>query len=104
MLQWIFIREFLILSVGILLIIFASLNMSISPPPQNIDDISTNYNKTYCVLVESVVSNNSSKQRRAMQNAYILVLLSLFSGIFLVAIGLYGVYRHAPVLRSLPKM
>lgn len=77
------IHTILIFAVGILLVIVASMNINISPPPQDINDIPNNYGKTYCLKVQTR-ANDDLEQKNVVNNGYILMLSSLICGLFLI--------------------
>jgi len=90
------IREILLFTMGVLLIVYASVNIAISPAPDKISDIPNQYGKTFCMPIGAI--SGTSEQgvqdtKNKMNNAYALVILALVSGIFLVLISFVGVYQ-----------
>lgn len=90
-------REIFSLTLGILLIIYSTMNIGISPAPQNLSDIPNQYGKTYCLPIQSISPTSEEGQeliRTKTNNAFILMVLSLVGGIFLVIASLSGLYDH----------
>jgi len=100
------IREFLLFALGILLIVYASLNISISPAPDKIADIPNQYGKTFCVPITPISSSSedgTKEMKKKMNQAYALVLLALVGGLFLVLVSMVGVWHTlVKVERALP--
>lgn len=90
------IRDVLLFTLGVLLLVYSTLNIAISPAPTNIADIPNQYGKTFCIPIESIEPSSDQSQsiiRKKINNAYILVILSLVGGIFLVLVSFFGVWK-----------
>lgn len=97
-------RDLLTFTLGVLLIIYSTINISISQAPDSVADIPNNYGKTYCLPIQSISPTSVEGEtviRKQTNNAYILVLLALIGGIYLVLssfVGLYQILAHAEKL------
>ena len=90
------IREILLFTLGILLIVYSSLNISISPSPEDIVDIPNQFGKTFCMPITSISPTSQEgidQMKSKMNNAYALMILSLVGGIFLVLVSFAGVWH-----------
>jgi hypothetical protein len=90
------IREILLFTLGILLIVYSSMNIAISPAPDNLSDIPNQYGKTFCMPIGAISGTSEegvATTKKKMNNAYALVILSLISGIFLILISFFGVWQ-----------
>lgn len=83
----------ILLILGVLFITYATLNLSLSYAPENLNEIPQNYGKTYAIQV-TTASDNSQETKdniiRTTSNATTLMLLSMVGGLYLV---LFSIYR-----------
>ena len=81
--------------LGVIFIVYASLNISLSYAPENLKDMTQNYGKTYAIPVTRP-SNNSNEIdifiKKTAANAATLMILSMTAGIYLVLFSLYRIY------------
>jgi len=89
-------REIVFFILGLLLIIYASLNINISPPPTDLSNIPENYGKTFCIKINTI-DVPFEKNRQIIQNAFILEMIAMASGILLVLLS------GPPVLKIISK-
>jgi fluoride ion exporter CrcB/FEX len=90
------IREILLFTLGVLLLIYASLNISISPPPETLAEIPQQYGKTFCIPITSISSSSQEGiqlMKQKMNQAYALVLLALVGGLFLILVSFVSVWH-----------
>jgi hypothetical protein len=90
------VRDGLVFILGILLVVYASLNIAISPAPSNLSEIPSNYGKTFCLPIQTISPTSQEGEktlRQKTQRAYALVLLAMIGGIFLILISIVGLYR-----------
>lgn len=83
-------KYIVIIVVGCLLIAYASLNLTMSVAPSNVDELVQNYGRTYALKITPVTDTPEQTQQQiriSSTNAYILVILALISGIYLVIFG-----------------
>lgn len=93
-------KDFLLFVSGILLISFSAVNVKISHAPANIDDITQETDKTYCIKVKNVESGPDNMKKEitdSCNNAYILMVLSFTIGVFLVLISLPGIFIYLSI-------
>ena len=91
-----FFYKILFFSPVILFIFSLSMNISCSPPPDNLSDIPNQYGKTFCMPIGAISGTSEEGvaiTKKKMNNAYALVILSLVSGIFLILISFFGVWQ-----------
>lgn len=79
-------REILFFILGILLITYASFNINISPPPSDLSNIPDNYGKTFCIKINTI-DVPFETNRQVIQNAFILEMIAMASGILLVLLS-----------------
>lgn len=93
------IQNIVLLVVGLLLIVYGSLNATMSFAPENIRDIEQEYGKTFALPV-TTYSDNTEKSddeiRKTANNAAILVILSIISGIFIIINSSYEIVFEFP--------
>ena len=89
-------REIIFFLLGLLLIIYASLNINISSPPSDLKDIPNNYGKTFCIKINTA-DVPFEKNRQIIQNAFILEMIAMASGILLILLS------GPPVIKILSK-
>lgn len=98
-------REILLFTLGILLIVYSSINIAISPAPQNLSDIPNQYGKTFCMPIGAISGTSGeegiAETKKKMNHAYALVILSLVSGIFLVLISFMGTWQGLVMVERL---
>ena len=94
-------RTILILAVGILLVTVASMNINISSPPANLNEIPNNYGKTYCLKVQTKTDEND--QITVANNAFVLMLSSLISGLLLILLVLPDLFKMLTVIYNRKK-
>jgi len=97
------IPEILIIIISILLLIFGFMNYKISSPPKDVNLIEENIDKTYCIPMLKLDSyDQNTKIKDTMRKAYSLMVLSIFSGFFLLCLGIFLLYnkiKHSSVIK-----
>jgi len=91
----IFVPEMCVFILSILLIVFATMNRNISPPPSNLQNTTENYGKIYCIPVSRLdISDLTESQdvNITMNRAYQLMVVSFVSGILLLVLSLIMTY------------
>lgn len=97
-------REILLFTIGVLLIVYSSLNIAISPPPDNLTDIPNQYGKTFCLPITAISGTSEegvAETKKKINNAYALVILALISGIFLVLSSFVGACQELVMVQRL---
>lgn len=100
-------RDLFTFGLGILLIVYSILSLSISPAPSNVTEIPNNYGKTYCLPIQAITPTSEEGEdliRKRTQNAYVLVILALVGGIFLVLTTMVNLYRSLVTIGYLTKV
>lgn len=99
-----FIPELCILTVAILLITYGSMNIKITPVPANINAITDNIDKTYCIPVTRLSAlSEDDIIRTTSTNAYSLMVVSLLSGCILAILALLLIYEKMRGKSFLPR-
>lgn len=84
-------KNVVLLVMGCLLVAYASINITLSPAPADINEMVQNYDKTYALKITPI--NDSTDETKAeieisTKNAYILMILAMISGIYLIIYSL----------------
>lgn len=89
------IKNTIVLVLGSLLIAYASVNITLSSAPDNIDAIPQNYGKTFALKVTPITDSPDETKNEikiSSRNAYILMILSMIAGIYLVLDALSEIF------------
>jgi len=93
------IQNIVLIVVGLLLIVYGSLNATMSFAPKNIRDIEQEYGKTFALPVTTYTDNpkkSDDEIRKTADNAATLVILSIISGIFIIINSSYEIVFELP--------
>ena len=86
--------EIIIMVIGIALLYFGIININISPPPKDLNEIQSQFNKTYCLPVTRLDATSEDKSiRDAANNAYRLMVASVISGFLLIVLDLFMIFQ-----------
>jgi hypothetical protein len=72
------------LLIGILLLTYGILNINISQAPENLEDITNLYGKTFCIKVDQY----NKKSKTSINNAFALMVVANLSGVLLILTSL----------------
>lgn len=81
--------------LGLIFIVYASLNISLSYAPESLQDIPQNYGKIYAIPVTRPSDNSDELNefiKKTTANATTLMILSMTGGIYLVLFSIYRIY------------
>lgn len=86
--------EIIIMLIGIALLYFGILNINISPPPKNLNDIKSQFNKIYCLPVTRLdVTSEEQSIKNTANNGYRLMLTSVIGGFLLIILDLFMIIQ-----------
>lgn len=81
--------------LGVIFIVYAFLNISLSYAPENLKDMTQNYGKTYAIPVTRP-SDNSNEINQFIKTtagkAATLMIVSMTGGIYLILFSIYRIY------------
>lgn len=89
-----FYNDLILFTFGFILLVYSCLNATISLPPNDLQTISTNYGKTYCIPVETFPANSTSFQesiKRGMSRSFGLLVMSFIVSIYLLLTSSRGI-------------
>lgn len=88
--------QYIILFVlGVIFVIYASLNIKLSYAPENLKDIPQNYGKIYALPVTRPSYNSDEVNeiiKKTIANAATLMILSMTAGIYLILFSIFRIY------------
>ena len=86
--------EIIIMVIGIALLLFGILNINISPPPKDLNEIQSQFNKVYCIPVTRLDSTSEEQSiRNAANNGYRLMVTSIICGFLLIVLDLFMIVQ-----------
>ena len=87
-------ENLILLILGCLLLAFGSLNITMSEAPENIEEITQNYGKTYAMKITPISDtpeDTAGEIKLSTKNAHVLMILSLIAGIYLIFYSLFEI-------------